>query len=292
MRGGFYSRATISDPFDMCKIASLIIGCLLLSAVAVAHEAGGTVHYLANEGVMAVHGDDKVVFDPLFNEDFGQYQRLPDHMRAALLAGDAPFDGIDAVFISHYHDDHFDPEDMLSFLRNRDDVRLYAPQQAVDAMRALAPGATDLFERVQAVDLAYGDAPAAFAMPGLRIGVVRIPHAGWPERLLDVQNLAWRVTFDKGPTVLHLGDADTHDAHFAGDAAYWDAHRPNVAFPPYWYFLSRSGIDVLERLKPLLAIGIHVPIDVPEALDQRPPPPDGVDLFTTPGEMREIPADR
>jgi L-ascorbate metabolism protein UlaG (beta-lactamase superfamily) len=273
----------------MCKIAWLIAACLLLSGVAIAHEADGTVHYLANEGVMAVHGDNKVVFDPLFNEDFGQYELLPDHMRAALFAGDAPFDGIDAVFISHYHDDHFDPEDMLSFLGNRDDVRLYAPQQAVDAMRALAPDPTDLFERVQSVDLAYGDAPAAFAMPGLRIGAVRIPHAGWPERLADVQNLAWRITFDEGPTVLHLGDADTRDAHFASDAAYWDARRVNVAFPPYWYFMSPSGIDVLERLEPLLAIGIHVPTDVPQAPDGRPQPLREVDLFTTPGEMREIP---
>jgi L-ascorbate metabolism protein UlaG (beta-lactamase superfamily) len=276
----------------MYKIASLITGCLLLSGAAAAHEAGGTVHYLANEGVMAVHGDTKVAFDPLFNEDFGQYRLLPGHMRAAFIAGDAPFDGIDAVFISHYHDDHFDPDEMLTFLRTRDDVRLYAPQQAVDAMRALATGTTDLFERVQAVDLAYGDAPAAFAMPGLRIGVVRIPHSGWPESLLDVQNLAWRITFDNGPTVLHLGDADTRDAHFVGDAAYWDAYRANIAFPPYWFFLSRSGLDVLnERLKPLLAIGIHVPADVPQPTDQRSPPLDGVDLFTTPGEIRSIPTD-
>jgi hypothetical protein len=107
-----------------------------------------------------------------------------------------------------------------------------------------------------------------------------------------VQNLAWRIQFENGPTVLHLGDADTRDAHFVGDAAYWDAHRANIAFPPYWFFLSRSGLDVLnERLKPLLAIGIHVPTDVPQQPDQRSPPLDGVDLFTTPGEIRSIPTD-
>lgn len=276
----------------MYKIISLIFACLLLPGMAASHEAGGTVHYLANEGVMAIHGDTKVVFDPLFKEDFGQYQLLPDDMHAALFAGAPPFDGIDAVFISHYHDDHFDPADMLSFLRVREDVRLYAPQQAVDAMRALATGTVDLFDRVQPVDLAYGDAPSAFAMPGLRIGVARIPHAGWPERMMNVQNLAWRITFDGGPTVLHLGDADTRDAHFAGDAEYWDAHRANIAFPPYWFFLSKNGLEVLnERLKPVLAIGIHVPADVPQSPDQRPPPLDSVDLFTAPGEMRSIPAD-
>lgn len=242
---------------------------------------------------MATHGDAKVVFDPLFNEDFGQYRLLPAQMRAALLAGDAPFDGIDAVFISHYHDDHFDPVDMLSFLENRSNVRLYAPQQAVEAMRAVAPVNTGLFERVQAVDLNNGDVPAIFSMPGLRIGAVRIPHAGWPDRMADVQNLAWRITFDNGPTVLHLGDADTRPAHFTRDAGYWDAHRANIAFPPYWYFLSPRGLEVLrDYLKPLLAIGIHVPVDVPQSPGQRSPPLNGVDLFTTPGEARSIPPGR
>lgn len=276
----------------MRKFASLLTACLVFSYPVGAHDVGGSVQYLANEGVMASHGNAKVVFDPLFNEDFGQYRLLPAEMRAALFAGDTPFDGINAVFISHYHDDHFDPTEMLSFLENRGNVRLYAPRQAVDAMRTIANGA-ELFERVQVVDLNYGDAPATFSMPGLRIGAVRIPHAGWPERMADVQNLAWRITFDKGPTVLHLGDADTRQAHFTRDAEYWDTHRANIAFPPYWYFLSPRGLEVLrDHLKPLLSIGIHVPVDVPQSPAQRAPPLDGVDLFTTPGETRSIPPNR
>lgn len=290
MRIGFNFRTAIGDTSDVRKILSRFIACLLLSQQAGAHEAGGTVQYLANEGVMATYGDAKVIFDPLFNEDFGRYRLLPAQMRAALFAGDAPFDNIDAVFISHYHDDHFDPADMLLFMKDRGGIRLYAPQQAVDALRASANVSPDLLDRVQAVDLNYGDAPATFSMPGLHIGAVRIPHAGWPDRMTDVQNLAWRITFANGPTVLHLGDADTRPAHFDRDAGYWDTHRANIAFPPYWYFLSSSGLEVLrDYLKPLLAIGIHVPVDVPHLQDQRSPPLNGVDLFTAPGETRLIP---
>lgn len=287
---GFYSRAAIRDKSGVRRIFSLITTCLMLSHSVAAHEAGGTVQYLANEGVMAIHGEAKIVFDPLFNEDFGQYRLLPAQMRAALFAGEAPFDGIDAVFISHHHDDHFDPADMLLFMANRVNVRLYAPRQAVDAMRAVEHSDTELFDRVQAIDLNYGDPPAKFSMPGLRIGAVRIPHAGWPERMANVQNLAWRITFDNGPTVLHLGDADTRPAHFTRDAGYWGTHRANIAFPPYWYFLSPSGLEVLrDYLKPLLAIGIHVPVDVRQSAGRRSPPLDHVDLFTTPGETRSIP---
>ena len=33
--------------------------------------------YMANEGLMVVQGDTKVVFDPLFRNSYGQYQLLP-----------------------------------------------------------------------------------------------------------------------------------------------------------------------------------------------------------------------
>ena len=59
--------------------------------------------YMANEGLMVVQGDTKVVFDPLFRNSYGQYQLLPKEMEDALFSGQPPFDGIDAVFVSHYH---------------------------------------------------------------------------------------------------------------------------------------------------------------------------------------------
>jgi len=43
------------------------------------HDSTGsaTAQYLANEGLMVVNGDIKVVFDPLFRNNYGQYQLLP-----------------------------------------------------------------------------------------------------------------------------------------------------------------------------------------------------------------------
>ena len=35
-------------------------------------------HYLANAGVLITNGETKVVFDPLFRNDFGTYQLLPE----------------------------------------------------------------------------------------------------------------------------------------------------------------------------------------------------------------------
>ena len=243
-----------------------------------------SVLYMANEGFMVTSGETKVVFDPLFRNGYGHYQLLPRSMEEALFAGTPPFDGIDAVFISHYHGDHFSPEDVLRLLKVRQDIRLYAPMQAVKAMRRIAsPEDKPVFERVTAVELAYKDAPVSMEMKDLKIEAVRIPHSGWPTGRLDVANISWRVTLNETTTVLHMGDADPNDVHFARDAAYWARGHTHMAFPPYWFFSSNGGEAILrQRIRADHNVGVHVPVAVPKNLR-------GFDLFTKPGESREIP---
>ncbi len=266
---------------------------LLLVSTSIAHAkapdaTSATAHYMANEGLMVVQGDTKVLFDPLFRNSYGQYQLLPRHMEEALFAGSPPFDGVDAVFISHAHEDHYSAADILRLLKLQQGIHLYAPAYAVAGLRKLA-GAGDeaLFNRVTAVELAYKDEPVSLAMEGLKIEAVRIPHSGWPTSRLDVSNISWRVTLNETTTVLHMGDADPNDVHFARDAAYWEKAHINMAFPPYWFFVSKGGPDILEnRLKPDHSVGVHVPVDPA----RRPAGLNAHDIFTVPGETRLIPA--
>jgi L-ascorbate metabolism protein UlaG (beta-lactamase superfamily) len=252
---------------------------------------GSTAHYMANEGFMVVSGDTKVVFDPLFRNSYGNYQLLPKAMEVALFAGTAPFDGIDAVFISHHHGDHFSPEDVLRLLKEQQAIRLYAPIQAVKAMRQIAgPDDEGLFDRVSAVELAYKDAPVTMEMDGLIIEAVRIPHSGWPTGRVDIENISWRVTLNEKTTVLHMGDADPNDVHFKRDAAYWGKRHTHMAFPPYWFFQSKGGGGILkDRINPDHSVGVHVPTKMPTDPAKRPPDLRGYDLFTQPGETRQIP---
>jgi len=250
-----------------------------------------TAHYMANEGFMVVNGETKVVFDPLFRNSYGYYQLLPEEMEQALFAGTPPFDGIDAVFVSHYHGDHFSPEDVLRLLQVQKNIRLYAPIQAVKAMRKIASSEdAGVFDRVTAVDLAYKDAPVTLAMEDLIIEAVRIPHSGWPTGRTDVENISWRVTLNENTTVLHMGDADPNDVHFQRDAAYWEQRHTHMAFPPYWFFSSTGGGPILKnRIKADHNVGVHVPVKVPTRSEDRPVELRGYDLFTQPGETRKIP---
>mgnify|MGYP001224456721 FL=1 len=270
------------------RILLLILCCV--STFSFAQQDEPEAFYLANEGVMVTDGDTKILFDPLFPDSYGQYLLVPEAIKAALFAGEAPFVDVDAIFVSHYHGDHFSPDQVLALMKAQPQIQLYAPAQAVITMRTEATAEEAMvFERVNSVSLEYKDTPVTLNMQNLLVEAVRIPHSGWPTGRLDVENIVWRVTINDGTTVLHMGDADPNDVHFASDAAYWNRNTPNMAFPPYWFFSSNSGRQILQdRIKTGSSVGIHVPYTIPSDPIRRPRELRGADIFTQSGETRTI----
>jgi len=267
----------------MLRFLAFFSALFLFAAPASAHpETPTQTTYLGNEGIMVSDGHTTILFDPLYPNGFGTYQMVPEAMRNDLMAGAAPYDNVDAIFISHMHPDHFSVDEVITYLQAHEHVRLFAPSQAVDWMREETEDEA-IFDRVIGVGLERLDAPLSFKEGDLEIDVVRIPHAGWPGRA-DVSNLVWRVTLSDGITVMHLGDADPRDEHYAPHDEHWMVTRTDTAYPPYWFFTMGDGPQILStRLNTLKATGIHVPIELPTDLFVS-----GADFFHTPGETRLI----
>ncbi len=262
----------------------VLLALTYLSTPAFSHEA--LAHYLANEGVMVEIGETKVVFDPLFDNDYGQFEMLPEDMAQALLAGEPPFDGISAAFVSHSHEDHFSAEAMVRLMRQHTALHLFAPSQAVNDLKAASNFQAALLDRVTTIE--PSTAPQRFTLENLVIDAHSIPHSGWPEKMTDVHNLVFRVSIENA-TVVHMGDSDTKDHHFAPQAEHWNEKNIHMAFPPYWYLYSENGKKVLkQRLRPNQVVGIHVPEAMPDNEADRPEQYQGPDLFTVPGETRVI----
>lgn len=242
-------------------------------------QKAGQATYLGNEGLLIQNGETKVLFDPFFHNSFNTYHLVPEHIRRAMFSGEPPYDDIDAIFVSHAHGDHFAAEDVQKYLRLHPATTLIAPQQAIEQL-ALEDVSSS---KVIAIDLAYQDSPASHSLGSVKFNAVRIPHAGWPQRA-DVANILYQVTLAASLTVIHMGDADPDDEHFAPLAEMWQKTPSNTAFPPYWFFVSRQGPTILEqRVMAKRNIGIHVPIKVPFDLFQS-----GQQYFTEPGKTMPL----
>lgn len=247
----------------------------------VAPAAEGSATYIANEGVMVSSGALKILFDPLMEDDLGVYQSPPPALLGALKEGRAPFDGVDAVFVSHAHKDHFSAEAVNAYLARHETVRLFAPAAAAAMLRAAPNWSPALDARVNPAALGVGES-IAFGLPGAVVEGVRIPHAGGA-RTADVENIAWRVAAESGASVVHLGDGEGSQADVARspDLA---ARRVDVAFAPFWIASTRADADALaRRLNADSVIAIHAPKTPPADLASS-----GVDYFSQPGETRAI----
>ncbi|TDF37614.1 MBL fold metallo-hydrolase [Alteromonadaceae bacterium M269] len=266
-----------------------LITLFMMSSNSWAHDNhGGEATYLANEGVMISSAGHKILFDPFFHNDYNNYQLVPEDIVKALMANQAPYNDIDAVFISHAHGDHFAADDMVKYMGLNKSVKLIAPDQAIEAMTKLE-GYEAIKNRITSIQLEYKDAPQTFEVDGLSIDALRIPHAGWPGRA-DVSNIVYRVVLTsddpKNPsdTVIHMGDADPNDEHFRPYKELWMAKKTQVAFPPFWFFLSAEGRDILDtRINTEKSVGVHVPVNVPQNLKDT-----GKDYFSKPGETRAL----
>ena len=260
-------------------------------ALAQADEThAGQAHYLGNAGVMVARGETRVLFDPFFRNDYGAFELVPEEIESAIFEGLAPYNSIDAVFVSHHHEDHFDPNLLVAYLEAWPDIALYAPQQAVDTLLTAVQAVDEMvLDRIHALAMEDGADPLEFRAGGLLIEAVEVPHAGWPGRNTEIDNLAYRVTIDHATTVVHMGDADKATEHYEPYRDYWEARDVELAFAPVWLLLTEQGLFVLdEYVNAEHDIGVHVYDSVPDNPEDRPPEFDGLDIFTAPGEVRGL----
>jgi L-ascorbate metabolism protein UlaG (beta-lactamase superfamily) len=272
----------------MKHIASALAALIFLAPATSAHPpetASAEAQYLANEAILVTAGETRILFDPLFSISYG-YPLVADDVRARMMAGQAPFDGVDVVFVSHVHGDHFDAEDVNDYLAAHPDVTLVAPHRALLDMRGAAGWDAAFEARIR--DMPFISEPQTLVLPAdgnpdaIRIEAVHIPHAGGPGRA-GIQNMAYRVTLNDIATVMHLGDATPEPAIYETHRSHFDARRTATAFPPYWILLTHGGETTGEWLNSDKTIGIHVPINVPGELERS-----GEDFLSVPGEVRVI----
>ncbi len=264
----------------MIKVSTFLSG--IIFALFTAHANEAKLRYLGNEGVMVSEGNSKILFDPFFHNHYNTYTLVPDNIRQSLFAGSPPYHDIDILFISHAHEDHFNAQDVLSFLQKHKNSRLIAPQDAAGQVLFLNTS-DELKTRITSIKLNYGDPPIQFKSGSITVEAVRIPHAGWPKRA-SVANIVYRVTMSDGISLIHMGDADVDDTHFSRNDRFWKQSMSDLALPPYWFMLSQQGLDILDqRINAKRSIGIHVDAKVPDALISSKR-----DYLSTPGEIRSI----
>lgn len=273
----------------LSKLASLALGmsCLFIAACKGSHHhhSGGTAEFLAHSAVMVESGSVKILFDPIFDKDYGSFQLVAQETQALMMSGQAPFDGVDAVFVSHAHGDHFAANLMIEYLLANPEVKLFVPQQALSKLEEDTRWDAVLAARTHSDLIALNASlEDVFDLDGESVAVtrLRLPHAGGA-RQAKVENIVYRVSLSPDATVMHLGDADPDENGLKAQAPLFSKKISDMAFVPVWFVGAASELSVNSLLNAEHVIGVHVPKNIPESLVTS-----GTDYFSVPGERREI----
>ncbi len=222
---------------------------------------GIEVVFLAGEGFMISCGHSKVLIDALFDLNVPEgtppraHGHLPPDGVARLEGASKPFDKVDAVLVTHRHDDHFTAGCAARYMRANGWAVLAGTPAVIESLAEYPWLAGEKGERLVTVDVSAGEVDTLI-VDGLTIYALGIRHTGCgsgtgvvtdgtPERSQCIDHIAWLVETD-GCRILHLGDAKLAAEEF--DRFPWlPGLEIDIAFIPYWFLLQSGGVDLINR---------------------------------------------
>jgi L-ascorbate metabolism protein UlaG (beta-lactamase superfamily) len=115
------------------------------------------LNFVANMGVLVSSGDSKILIDGLFNKPNPVYRAPAPGTVESIMKGEAPFDGVDLVLVTHRHLDHFDAALAVRYMEVRSEPILVAPSDAVEEMRKAVSNWSKIASRIISIDIKVGE---------------------------------------------------------------------------------------------------------------------------------------
>jgi L-ascorbate metabolism protein UlaG (beta-lactamase superfamily) len=208
------------------------------------------LRYVANAGVLVTIEGRRFLVDAPIRDGIPPYATSPAGERARLESASAPYDAVDAILITHWHEDHFSPDAVAAHLTRNARAVLVSSPEVVARVRAVA---ADLpVQRLRGILPAPGQFEAV-TIGAVTVRVLRIRHN--PTRRLPEQHVGFLI--GEAAPVLHVGDADPEPDNFV---LLRGLPKVDVALLPFWYLHdAASRRFVADAIAPRRVVGMHLP---------------------------------
>ena len=218
-----------------------------------------TVRYVANAGMLVTVDGHDLLIDAPIRRGIPPYPTSAPDDRRRLESAEPPYDRVEAILITHWHEDHFSAEAIAAHLSANQRATVISSPEVIAQIRLAGPLLAPLRLRESLPAPGQADLTRVGDLP---IRVLRIRHN--PTRRLPEQHLGFLIG-DRS-TVLHVGDADPAADNFALLTAL---PRVDVALLPYWYVLTdNSRRFVAASIAPRRIVAMHLPVEERGALTQ------------------------
>lgn len=206
--------------------------------------------YVANSGMLITISGRRFLIDAPIRDGLPPYAASSAAERALLEAARPPYQQVDAILVTHWHEDHFSAEAVAAYLTNSPHTIFISSPEVVDRLRTAAPHLAA--SRMRAVLPARGQYEQ-IDVAGVPIYVLRIRHN--PSGRFPEQHVGFLI--GRAAPVLHVGDADPATDNFT---VLKSLPSIDVAFLPFWYLTAaRNAGIVADAIRPRRSVAMHVP---------------------------------
>jgi L-ascorbate metabolism protein UlaG (beta-lactamase superfamily) len=238
----------------MCVLAVAAVALATASHTGKARAAQAPpleLRYVANAGVLVNVDGRRILIDAPIRGGIPPYATSSPDERRVLEEARPPYDGIAAILITHWHEDHFSAEAIGAHLSRSPKTRLISSAEIVERVRRAAPAVPA--SQLVAVTPAPGAAIETAVDDRVRVHVLRIRHND--TRRMPEQHVGFLVRGTR--TVLHVGDADPTPSNFE---VLRGLPEIDLALLPFWYVLTPPNrAFVASSISPRRIVGMHLP---------------------------------
>lgn len=208
------------------------------------------VRYVANSGMLVSVSGRRFLIDAPIRDGIAPYATSSTAERALLEGARGPYEAVDAILITHWHEDHFNAEAVAAHLSSSPRTIIVSSPEVVERVWAAVPGLPAA--RIRAVLPAPGQSEQV-DVGGVAVHVLRIRHN--PSRRLPEQHVGFLIG---GPApVLHVGDADPAADNFT---VLKSLPSVDLALLPFWYVADEGNRRIVtQAIRPRRLVAMHVP---------------------------------
>lgn len=242
---------------DTIRHNRILLTVVLLTATVLASgsstqtsSVGPQLRYVANAGMLLTLEGRKFLIDAPIREGIAPYATSPENERRLLEGANPPYDNVDAILITRWHEDHFSADAVAAHMARNTQTVFISSAEVAERVRAAAP--TLPANRFHA-GVPEPGASQQVDVGGVAVRVLRIRHN--PTRRLPEQHVGFLI--GTAHPVLHVGDADPTSANFA---LLRQLPGVDLALLPFWYVQSDANRRmVAESIRPRRIVGMHLP---------------------------------
>lgn len=199
---------------------------------------------VVNAGLLIEADNTKILIDGLHTIKKRVWSTIDDKLRDYIIYGNGEFKNINYLLFTHQHNDHFNLDITLEYIKNNKVDKLLITELKDDTLKN-----SSLLTEMKS---AYNEVNTLL-MGNVNITFFKSKHLG--NKRLDINHYSFIINI-KNKNILYIGDADFKNPDFQEIILKYTI---NIVISPLLLTNSKSGRELLSKIKPELLIINHLP---------------------------------